>query len=413
MPVSSLTGPRAPPQAPGEDHALSRGPGARFLGPVFLPREFPISRFTAKLRSLRWPGARRQAWGATEKPGTAAENPEPKLHTQSADLDRAGRPGGSRPRCWDARSPRPRGAVPHPAPGAAAPRSASWAHGTSGAGHVTVGANARDNAEHLVSPTSATAVTKHIANLNKRKNRHYMTREKTGKSSRPWARLWFLRYDNWSTSYHGKNKANWTPSKLKTSLCQRPQQEKQQRTHEQENICESRSSTGLVSRRLTTQYGKQPQRTASTGAKRTFLQRKREGPSGPVPEKTLSPADRRDRRGDARQGAARTAQTAAGAGRAPVRTRTRRSLAPSLGHRPGAQRPGAARGVGLAAPQAAEPQPHATRAARARNAPGARRLVPAPPRTARSPDARCAGRPEHARAVRRRTQGPRSLPFRW
>lgn len=284
MPVSSLTGPRAPPQAPGEDHALSRGPGARFLGPVFLPREFPISRFTAKLRSLRWPGARRQAWGATEKPGTAAENPEPKLHTQSADLDWAGRPGGSRPRCWDARSPRPRGAVPHPAPGAAAPRSASWAHGTSGAGHATVGANARDNAEHLVSPTSATAVTKHIANLNKRKNRHYTTREKTGKSSRPWARLWFLRYDNWSTSYHGKNKANWTPSKLKTSLCQRPQQEKQQRTHEQENICESRSSTGLVSRRLTTQYGKQPQRTASTGAKRTFLQRKREGPSGPVPE---------------------------------------------------------------------------------------------------------------------------------
>lgn len=197
-----------------------------------------------------------------------------------------------------------------------------------------------------MSPTSATAVTKHIANLNKRKNRHYTTREKTGKSSRPWARLWFLRYDNWSTSYHGKNKANWTPSKLKMSLCQRPQQEKQQRTHEQENICESRSSTGLVSRRLTTQYGKQPQRTASTGAKRTFLQRKREGPSGPDPEKTLSPADRRDRRGDARQGAARTAQTAAGAGRAPVRTRTRRSLAPSLGHRPGAQRPGAARGVG-------------------------------------------------------------------
>lgn len=183
-----------------------------------------------------------------------------------------------------------------------------------------------------MSPTSATAVTKHIANLNKRKNRHYTTREKTGKSSRPWARLWFLRYDNWSTSYHGKNKANWTPSKLKTSLCQRPQQEKQQRTHEQENVRESRSSTGLVSRRLTTQYGKQPQRTASTGAKRPFLQRKREGPSGPVPEKTLSPADRRDRRGDARQGAVRTAQTAAGAGRAPVRTRTRRSLAPSLGH---------------------------------------------------------------------------------
>lgn len=222
MPVSSLTGPRAPPQAPGEDHALSRGPGARFLGPVFLPREFPISRFTAKLRSLRWPGARRQAWGATEKPGTAAENPEPKLHTQSADLDRAGRPGGSRPRCWDARSPWPRGAVPHPAPGAAAPRSTSWAHGTSGAGHATVGANAHDNAEHLVSPTSATAVTKHIANLNKRKNRHYTTREKTGKSSRPWARLWFLRYDNWSTSYHGKNKANWTPSKLKTSLSKAP-----------------------------------------------------------------------------------------------------------------------------------------------------------------------------------------------